>query len=513
VTLRAIRGTADRGPILSAALLIGSFAILALSVTTGAGLRITVPVVLVLMLCALAYRHILTWPVLIEILLIVILFIPIRRYSLPGGLPFELEPYRLLVAFVGVGWLASLLVDPRVKLRRTGLGGPLFAISFAYLFSVAVNTKRISDLGLGTDVAKTLTFFFSFLIVVFFIVSLVRSEETLDRLIRVLVGGGAILACFALYEAISGQNLFNRLGEVIPVLRLEQLPTSLGDDRGGRLRVYASAEHPIALGAALVILIPLGIYLARTTRQRRWWASSALLLFGALATQSRTAVVMLLVVALVYLRLRPVQTRRLWPALLPGLLAIHIILPGTLGTLKESFFPKGGLIAQQSDASVGSGRIATLGPALTEASKRPLLGLGYGSRVVGKGVFTFNGPTVPILDDQWLGTLLDAGILGVLAWTWLFVRFYRRMSRAAKDDDGPTGWLYTGLAASIAGYAIGMFTFDAFGFIQVTILMFILLGIGSVAHLSPESPLQQGSATRAEARDRAVHRGPRWAPS
>ena len=53
-------------------------------------------------------------------LILVILFIPIRRYSLPGNLPFELEPYRLLVMLLLVGWGASLLVDPRIRFRRTG---------------------------------------------------------------------------------------------------------------------------------------------------------------------------------------------------------------------------------------------------------------------------------------------------------------------------------------------------------------------------------------------------------
>ncbi len=54
-------------------------------------------------------------------LILVILFIPIRRYSLPGNLPFELEPYRLLVALLLVGWGASLLVDPRDAIPRDRL--------------------------------------------------------------------------------------------------------------------------------------------------------------------------------------------------------------------------------------------------------------------------------------------------------------------------------------------------------------------------------------------------------
>ena len=67
-------------------------------------------------IATIAYRHILSWPSLVASLLLVILFIPIRRYTLPGDLPFELEPYRLLVAFLVLGWGSSLLIDPRVRL-------------------------------------------------------------------------------------------------------------------------------------------------------------------------------------------------------------------------------------------------------------------------------------------------------------------------------------------------------------------------------------------------------------
>ena len=51
----------------------------------------------VLPLVLVAYqRTLLAWQTLLGLLLAVILFIPIRRYTVGGGLPVELEPYRLL---------------------------------------------------------------------------------------------------------------------------------------------------------------------------------------------------------------------------------------------------------------------------------------------------------------------------------------------------------------------------------------------------------------------------------
>jgi hypothetical protein len=270
---------------------------------------------------------------------------------------------------------------------------------------------------------------------------------------------------------------------VLPFLRSEPLPFSLANtlanDRGGRLRVYASAQDPIALAAVLVMLVPLAVYLAATDRRRVLWSVCAgTLLLGAVAPLSRTGIVMMIVVGAVFAWLRPKQTRRMWPALLPGFLVLHLILPGSIGALESAFFPAGGLIAQQQAGAGtgGSGRLADVGPSLAEWSRAPMLGEGYGTRIV-------DGPTpnAPILDDEWLGLLLETGVCGVAAWLWLYGRVLRRLVSAAKADRSRHGLLCTALTASIASYAVGMLTYDSFSFIQVTLVLFFLLGLGSAA--------------------------------
>jgi hypothetical protein len=60
----------------------------------------------------------------------------------------------------------------------------------------------------------------------------------------------------------------------------------------------------------------------------------------------------------------------------------------------------------------------------------------------------------------------------------------RRFGKEAKRDDSARGWLLAAVAASTAAFAVGMLTYDAFSFIQVTFLLFIMVGIG--ASLLPE---------------------------
>jgi polysaccharide biosynthesis protein PslJ len=276
-------------------------------------------------------------------------------------------------------------------------------------------------------------------------------------------------------EARTGFNAFNHLSGVIPLLREEVLPWVGQDGRGDR--AFASAQHPIALGAALAMLVPFSIYLGSRTGRRAWFAASGLLAVASLATFSRTSVLMLVVMALVYLWLRPRETRRLWPALVPVLVVIHFLVPGTLGTIKNAFFPAGGLIAQQQAeaGTAGSGRLADLGPGLREWAQRPILGEGFGTRVV-------DGPAsnAGILDDQWLGILLETGLVGTGALLWLFSRAIRRLAAEARQDNSSRGLLAVGLTASIYGYAVGMATFDSFAFIQVTFLLFFALGFAGV---------------------------------
>ena len=456
--------------------------LLTAAVASGHGVRAMVAVLVLAIPLAIAHERLLSWRSLLALVIVTILFVPIKRYTLPASLPFNLELYRVVVALLIGAWLMSLLIDPRVRVRRSGFEAPLAFLLIAILLSLTSNIRRVSTV--GADVVKSMTFFGSFILVFYAIVSLPKRPSDIDFLVRVLAGGGAVLGLLAIVESATNLNVFNHLHSVLPFLQYDpsQAPELA---RGGRIRAYGSAQHPIALGAALAMLLPLAVYRAVAFRQRRWWLAALLILMGSLTTRSRTGFLMLLAIGIVYILLRPQQMKRFWPAIIPTLIIIHFALPGTLGTIKESFFPQGGIVAQQKNANVGSGRLATLGPALhSEFTPNPILGEGFGTRVTTPDPVLAQ-PNGPILDDEWLGVLLEIGVVGTLALVWLFVRSLRRMGKAAKNDFSPRGWLLAATTAGVAGYGLGMFTYDAFSFIQVTFLLFIVLGIGAAALLWP----------------------------
>src|SRR4029079_18429515 len=119
---------------------------------------------------------------------------------------------------------------------------------------------------------------------------------------------------------------------------------------------------------------------------------------------------------------------------------------------------------------------------------RPLLGQGVGTRQTGD---TNPLRNAPILDNQWLGTFLDTGLVGLFAGVWLIVRVVRRLGRVARTRDGPDGLLAAAFVAAIAGFAVSMFTYDSLAFVQETLILWTLLALSAsliAANPEPETP-------------------------
>jgi polysaccharide biosynthesis protein PslJ len=430
--------------------------------------------VALLIFFSLTHKWLLEWRRQVGLLMLVILFIPIQLYSLGGGLPFQLEPYRILVALMFAAWLISLLIDPRVGFRRTGLEGPILLILASLVFSELANTQRISALQVHSEVTKSLTFAFSFFLIVYFVVGVVRTRADVERLIEILCAGGGVLGIFAVIEYRTHYDFFFHLHSFVPFLK-PLWGNGPGIIRGGDTRVFASAQHPIALGGLFAILLPLAIYLALRPGKRIWWVVAGAVTIGAVSSVSRTSMVMLAGVGLAFLFMRPRQTLRAWPLLVPAVLVIQFAVPGALRSVQNAFFPAGGLIAQQSSHAdyTSKNRLSRWGPTLKEWERDPLFGEGYATRQPVLHPETF------VLDDQWLKTLVETGILGVLGWVWLFGRSVRRLTRRAKEEAPDGGWLEVSLAASIISFAIGMWFYDTFSFIQVTVMLLILVALSA----------------------------------
>jgi hypothetical protein len=446
-------------------------------VVVGRGVAPAAALLIILSSLVAWHRSILAWPVLVCFASSSLLFVPVSRYSLSIDLPLGLDFWQLVVMLVALLWLGSLLVDPQVHLRRTPLDGPVALIVAASLGSVAVNYGRVAPL--AAVVLKQVIVFVSFVVLYYLISSVVTTAAALRLITQFIVCGVAFVAFMAIVEQRTGFNIFDHAGSVLPILQFD------GDRavfyRYGLIRASGSADHPIALGVLFATVFPLGLAFARS-RSLVWWVPTSLILIGVLASGSRTPFLALLTAGIALLLLRPSDIRRLLPLAIPMLIVIKVAAPGSIASLKESFFPSEGegVIASQHDLAADptliSGR-ANFKPRLIEGMRRPLLGQGLGTRQTG-----VNNPlrNAPILDNQWLSTFLDIGLLGVAAWLWLVVRVVRRLGRIARTRGSPDGLLAAGFAASITGFAVAMLTYDSLAFIQEAVMLWVVLALAAV---------------------------------
>ena len=241
---------------------------------------------------------------------------------------------------------------------------------------------------------------------------------------------------------------------VIPGLRA-QLPFNDLLARDALNRPSATALHPLEFGAVLALSLPLAIHQARFAPRKlrlRRWLQVGVIGMTLPMTVSRSAILGLIVVGIVLLPTWPKEERRVaYVVTLISSVAMWAMVPGLLGTLRNLFLQFGA----GSDTSTTS-RTGAFSAAGSFISEHPWFGRGFG---------TFLPQTYRFLDDQYLGTLIETGIIGFLvlltlfATGWIAARSVRRVSTDPEIRD-----LAQCLAASVLAAMVAFATFDALSY-------------------------------------------------
>ena len=473
------------GPLALVAL--GGFAFL-LTIPLGAQAALGGAVVL-LVACLLALRDstapVFTWTNAAVMLLLLIWFVPIKTYSFPVDLPFQLEPYRVFLLVLIFTWLLGLIAG-HSRLSAGGHAYPLILFTAGLFATQILNFNELNAGSTDPEALLALSYLLSFVIVFLLVTSTIHSISALEQLVRVLVVGAAIVAATALYDSRFSYNVFEHLHEWIPIL--EFTPREVDAVRGGRLRVFGSAQHPIALSVALLMIVPFALLLSRRAstalRSRLWIGAALLCAVGAIATVSRTTVLMVIAMLVVALLLRARAILPYWPLIFVLPVVVHFAAPGALGGIYNSIFPDEGFVSSLGTGRAGqpgSGRLADLGPGYDLWSKSPFVGRGVGQQDIAPelppGAVEREG--IPLIfDNQYLSTLVTTGLLGLIALAWFTWGGVVKLARAAKDRLGPPSDLIAACSVSAAGFGASMIVFDALYFVQCTLIFFLVLAIG-----------------------------------
>lgn len=422
------------------------------------------------------------WAVVVTSLVLVVMWIPIRRYSLGGTNAFALEPYRVLLVLANVGTVFALL-SRTIRLQPIRFGIPLAIFVGALIASIVTASATLAEQGLVITSVGGLANLLFVLSAAFIVRQAVTSERRVLFLLKLLVSSGVVVAVGAIYERVTSFNVFLQLQHVLPVRLIQEAGESI---RGGAARAYGSAQHPIALAVMLCLLLPIAVYLLRYSdwprnlfhRRIVFALVTAVLLLGVLAAISRTGLVVLGVMFLMTMALLPRLGLIILSMAVPLFLARALIAPGTIDNTIGQFLDIDNLVASQftSAGMRGAGRLADLGPTFAQIGQHPVFGVGFSSRIA-------NGPNAngSILDDQVLAILLEAGVLGLVGFLAFFVVPAVLLLRYSFRTDLPPQHTYLAFAVAVsaAGYLAGAFFYDAFGFMQTLFVLGFELAVGA----------------------------------
>jgi O-antigen ligase len=290
----------------------------------------------------------------------------------------------------------------------------------------------------------------------------IHSRARLDTLLERLVTAGTMLSALGIVQFFAGvdiTSLFNVPG-------LEPIGSWLifTGQRASFRRVAATALHPIEFGVVLATLLPIALHYAyhNDVGKGRRWAKASVIAFGIPLSVSRSSIVGVFAGVLV---LVPTWS---WRRVRGILLAIPLLLiglqymaPGLLGTLTSLFLG----IAEDPSYQGRTQDYSVVGEFIAS------------SPIVGRGLGTFLPRKYVLLDNQYLGTMIEMGAAGLLALLLLFaVAFFTARGARRQSTDETTRNLAQSLAAAVLCLTVTFATFDGFAFQMVSGLMFLLFG-------------------------------------
>ncbi len=403
-----------------------------------------------------------------------VLAVPSRFVLAPISLPLSLVLGLAMLAL----WLVQRLVSDRA-LARTDL--LVFALVAAAMLSQAVGLLRV--LGDVEEAAanRRLVELLALCGVCLFTADSLHDRAAVERVVLGVIAGCGIAAFIGLLQWSTGADVTTSLA--LPGLtRNPAADEALSQIylRMDMARITGTTLHPIELGVLLAAALPLSLHALRWSRSLFGQAVSLLTLCMSLLaiplTLSRAAVLGV-VVALVALMPWLAWKHRL--AILGSLLAVFLVVaavvPNTVSVMAEIITDpsadQGSIASRQSDYEAVEEYFA----------ERPLTGRGYGS---------FAPTEYFWLDNQYLRTLVESGVLGLTALLSMYLGALAfASSSAGRFHDSRSRSLSRSLFASLAVCVVAAGTFDGLSFPSFAVISFLLVGcIGAVDRLAREEP-------------------------
>ncbi|MET1086456.1 MAG: O-antigen ligase family protein [Arthrobacter sp.] len=317
----------------------------------------------------------------------------------------------------------------------------------------------------------------------------VRSVDGAMVLVRAILRGAVFCSVVAVIQFVTHFD---------PMVWIESVMVGFKDNggnqpfqqRGNFLRVAGSTFHPIELGVLASMLVPLSLWRSLYDT-KGWkplqWAGTGLLVFSIATTVSRSGMIGIATVALVFVPFLPVRTRQ-WTVLgfAAAGLGLFVAVPGLVATLF------GTATAGTADPSI-TARLQDYPRVEALVAAHPWTGIGPGAYL------SINA--IEVLDNQYLKTIVEMGIPGLVALLgYMVVPGLAAWIAALNAKNERLKTLAGAVAAACTVAAPASAAFDALGFPVLALIYPFCVGLsGSVwimvtrekRELLSPGPLQQ----------------------
>ncbi len=305
----------------------------------------------------------------------------------------------------------------------------------------------------------------------------IRDRRRLDIVLKAMVLGGAFAGGVAFLQFFAGFDPAAALKA--PGLTLVRVITAI-DTRSGYRRVAGTAVHPIEFGVVMAMTLPLALHFALHAPpgwRKTWhWGCTALIGLALPLSLSRTAILGLAVVGVMLLATWSWKRRlRALAVLAVAINGLQFVVPGLFGTLRSLF------ANLAIDPSV-QGRTSDYSLAGDLIAANPLFGRGFRTFIPEEYILhTGQGGGTLILDNQYLGTLIETGIFGLVMLVGLLLAGVLCARGARRRSTDPsTRDLAQSLAATVMVGVLSFATFDGLSFPMATNVLFLAIGCSGV---------------------------------
>lgn len=307
-----------------------------------------------------------------------------------------------------------------------------------------------------------------------------RSTEQLARIIGALTGGATVCAIVAVYQFITQTDPMDWI-RAIMIGWTENGGNTTFQVRSPFIRVAGSTFHPIELGVVSSMILPLSVWrLIFDEAVGRWlgWFQLTLIFGASIITVSRSAILALVVVGIVFVPWLPSFAKRWAGIVIPaGVGVVFVLIPGFV-TIVSSLFTSG-----TDDPSLAT-RVNNYPRVEAMIKANPLTGVGPGSYVP--------QTALQILDNQYLSSAVNMGLLGAIGYAvFLALPVLSSLQVARLTADAAVRCLAGAISAAMAVAFVTSGTADLLSFPVFLIVVSAFVGLAcAVWHIAQQTPVR-----------------------